>query len=411
MKTIKGTFNEAVVYTDQLEARAEEQIVKMCCLPFLKDSRIRVMPDVHAGAGCTIGTTMTITDAVVPNFVGVDIGCGMEVAKIHEKEIDFAALDALIRKEIPSGFEIRKSEHPFNKEIDLNELKCVRQIQLNRAKHSLGTLGGGNHFIEVDQDQEGNLYLVIHSGSRMLGKEIAEYYQNEAFLANHQASPVNIQALIAQMKKEGRETEIQTVIHELKRKLHDEEVEKPFAYCEGLLLDDYLHDMEIIQRFAELNRKAMMDTLIEGLHLTRTESFTTIHNYIDLKHRILRKGSVSAQKGEKLIIPLNMKDGALICIGKGNPQWNYSAPHGAGRLLSRGQASRTLTLEEFQQVMEGIYSTSVSAATLDESPMAYKPKEEIIQNIAETVEIVKWIQPVYNFKAQEQKPVWRKKKE
>lgn len=369
------------------------------------------MPDVHAGAGCTIGTTMTITDAVVPNFVGVDIGCGMEVAKIHEKEIDFAALDALIRKEIPSGFEIRKSEHPFNEELDLNELKCVRQIQLGRAKHSLGTLGGGNHFIEVDQDREGNLYFVIHSGSRMLGKEVAEYYQNEAFLANHQALPVNIQALIAQMKKEGRETEIQTVIQELKRKLHCEEVEKPFAYCEGSLLDDYLHDMEIIQKFAELNRKAMMDTLIEGLHITKTESFTTIHNYIDLKHRILRKGSVSAQKGEKLIIPLNMKDGALICIGKGNPQWNYSAPHGAGRLLSRGQASRTLTLEEFQQVMEGIYSTSVSAATLDESPMAYKPKEEIIQNIADTVEIVKWIQPVYNFKAQEQKPVWRKKKE
>lgn len=373
MIRIKGKYNEAIVYTDILEDTAYDQIQTLCEQAYTKDSRIRIMPDVHAGAGCTIGTTMTVKDKVVPNLVGVDIGCGVETIQIKNKHIELEKLDKLIYEKIPSGFKIREDAHKYNEDIDLNQLKCLEsgKINLMRAEKSLGTLGGGNHFIEVDKDEEGKLYLQVHSGSRHLGLEVANYYQNQAFYALEQS----------QVKGE---------------------IQKPLAYVEGQLFEDYLHDMKLVQRFALLNRKAIMAELIRGMKLKVVEAFTTIHNYIDLEEMILRKGAVSAKEGEKLIIPINMRDGSLICIGKGNEEWNCSAPHGAGRLMSRATAQNSYTVSEFKKQMKGIYSTSIKAETLDECPMAYKNMEDIVNNIGETVVIKNRIKPIYNFKASEE---------
>ena len=347
MKIIHGKYNEAKIYTDVVDDGAVAQIQAMCDSPVFKQSKIRIMPDVHAGAGCTIGTTMTITDKIVPNMVGVDIGCGMELVRIAEKNIDLAALDKLIYTRIPSGFNYRDKPHGYTQQIDLSELCCAKQVNTDLAYVSLGTLGGGNHFIEADRDDDGNIYIVVHSGSRHLGKEIAELYQNEGYRRLCGNSQSQLQEIIKKLKAEGRAQEIEKEIQAAKNK--QSEVPQDMAYVEGELFDDYIHDMKITQRFAVLNRQAMVDEIVRGLGLTVVEQFTTIHNYIDTDNMILRKGAVSARKGEKLLIPINMRDGSLICVGKGNNDWNQSAPHGAGRILSRGKARATLTLEEFKK--------------------------------------------------------------
>lgn len=398
MITIQGQCNAAVCYTNELEGAAQEQIRAVCDRPEFAGCKIRIMPDVHAGKGCTIGTTMTIQDKIVPGMVGVDIGCGMETVELAEREIDFAKLDALIREKIPYGREIRDIPHPLNSEIDLTQLRCADQINLDRAVHSIGSLGGGNHFIEVDQAGDGRLFLVVHSGSRHLGTEVADYYQNEGRRALWGEVKHQIQEIIDRMKAEGRVKEIQMTIAILKKE-HTLDIPKDLAYVEGKLFDDYIHDMKLTQQFAVLNRKAMVDAILEGMGLHAVDIFTTIHNYIDTDAMILRKGSVSAKAGEKLLIPINMRDGSLICIGKGNEEWNCSAPHGAGRLMSRRAALNTLSMDEFQKEMVGIYSTCVVPDTLDESPMAYKSMDEIVSQIRPTAEIVERIRPVYNFKA------------
>ena len=398
MVTIQGLYNTAVCYTPELEELAANQIKAVCDQAEFAGCKIRIMPDVHAGKGCTIGTTMTIQDKIVPGMVGVDIGCGMETVELAEHEIDFDKLDDLIRKEIPYGREVRDTLHALNAEIDLTQLRCADQVNLNRAMRSIGTLGGGNHFIEVDRSEDGRLFLIVHSGSRHLGTEVAEYYQNEGRRALWGGANYQVQEVIAQLKAEGRFKEIQKTISAL-REEHELSIPKDLAYVEGKLFEDYIHDMKITQQFAMLNRKAMVDVIMTGMGFTAVEAFTTIHNYIDTNAMILRKGSVSAMAGEKLLIPINMRDGSLICVGKGNQDWNCSAPHGAGRLMSRRAAFNVLSMEEFKREMEGIYTTCVLPDTLDESPMAYKSMDEIIDQIGPTAEIVERIRPVYNFKA------------
>ena len=401
MIEIKGLHNTAVCYTPQLEDKAAEQIKTVCDQEVFADSKIRIMPDVHAGMGCTIGTTMTITDKIVPGMVGVDIGCGMETVRLEVDSLDFERLDEVIHKHIPSGFEVRKTPHEYASEIDLSGLRCAKSVNLDRAYKSIGTLGGGNHFIEVARSDSGDIYIVVHSGSRHLGNQVAEYYQNEGYDALRGCAQSQIEEVIAQLKAEGRQKEIQATVSRLKAET-EIPVPKDLAYVEGDLFDDYIHDMKIMQRYAVLNRKAMVDTILVGMRLSAAEEFTTIHNYIDTESMILRKGAVSAKDGEKLLIPINMRDGSLICIGKGNPDWNYSAPHGAGRLMSRSRALRELSMEQYQTEMKDIYSTCVVPGTLDESPMAYKPIDEIIDQIKPTAEIVTRIKPLYNFKAAEQ---------
>lgn len=359
MINLNGKYASATIFTDLVDGASISQVQTLLGQKFVEGSNIRMMPDIHAGAGCTIGTTMTITDAVCPNLVGVDIGCGMLVLPLAEKEIDLPKLDVIIHNYVPSGFAKQESAHPAAKYTQLNNLRCAKHVNIPMAELSIGTLGRGNHFIEVDKDDEGNLYLVIHTGSRHLGLEVANYYQDLAGNGD-------------------------------------------LDYLTGEQFDNYIHDMKIIQNFAHVNRKAISNEIILRARLhSKIDYFESVHNYIDTDNRILRKGAVRAQKGEKLIIPINMRDGSLICVGKGNPDWNYSAPHGAGRIMSRGEAKRTVSLEEFEASMEGIYSTSVSKGTIDECPMAYKPMESIIENIGDTVDILKIIKPIYNFKANE----------
>lgn len=402
MITIQGAHNTAVCFCSQLEKAAAGQIKAVCDQSAFSGSKIRIMPDVHAGMGCTIGTTMTITDKVVPGMVGVDIGCGMETVRIAEKELDLARLDTLIRQEIPCGREIRDAFHSRSEEIDLTALRCVSHVNLTRARRSIGTLGGGNHFIEVDRAEDGALYVVVHSGSRHLGNEVAKYYQEEGFRALCGNARFQLDETIARMKAEGNTKEISKTIEKLKaQRAMLTPMPKDLAYVEGRLFEDYLHDMKLTQRFAVLNRKAMTDLILTGMGLTPTEEFTTVHNYIDTEAMILRKGAVSARRGEKLLIPINMRDGSLICVGRGNEDWNCSAPHGAGRLMSRKDAFERLSMEEYRVQMSGIFSTCVVADTLDESPMAYKPMAEIEAQIAPTAEIISRIRPIYNFKATE----------
>lgn len=397
MIELRGKYGEAKVFTDVVDQESISQVISLLNQPYAEGSRVRMMPDIHAGAGCTIGTTMTIQDKICPNLVGVDIGCGMETIRIREKHIEMQQLDKLIRQEIPSGFAIRSKPHRYAKEIDLEALHCAKHVDLLRAEKSIGTLGGGNHFIEANKDDEGNIYIVVHSGSRHLGLQIANYYQNAAYKALTSYQPEEIEAAIAKLKAEGRQSEIQKTLQEMKSK--HTYIPKPLAYVEGVLLQEYLDDMRIAQRFAMLNRKAMIDVIVKGLGVHVEEQFTTIHNYIDTEHGILRKGAVSAQAGEVLLIPINMRDGSLICVGKGNEDWNCSAPHGAGRLMSRSAAKEAFTVSEFKKQMEGIYTTSVGRSTLDECPMAYKSMEDIVDNIDPTVEIKAIIKPIYNFKA------------
>ena len=404
MQLVEGKYNTAKVFTDVVDEKSLQQIKTLCDQEFTSGARIRLMPDVHAGAGCTIGTTMTIKDKIVPNLVGVDIGCGMETLMIHKdseaaQKFNPAQLDMIIRKNIPCGFDIRKFEHQYVAEVEWDNIKGI--YNKHRAQLSLGTLGGGNHFIEADKDEEENLYIVVHSGSRHAGLEIAEYYQEMAWRQLNGKTKADLYAMISQLKAEGRETEIEAKRVEMNAQIKTQ-IPKDLAYVSGYLFDDYINDMRIMQHFAMLNRKAMINTISIGLHLKKEEivdQFTTIHNYIDTENMILRKGAVSAQKGEKLLIPINMRDGSLICLGKGNEDWNCSAPHGAGRVMSRMKAKKELSMEEFKAEMSGIYSTTVTKETLDEAPMAYKTMDDIVANIGPTVDILNVIKPIYNFKA------------
>lgn len=397
MLELQGKYATAKVFTDVVDEASISQVITLLNQPYVDGSRVRMMPDIHAGAGCTIGTTMTISDKICPNLVGVDIGCGMETIRIKETHIEPQKLDRVIRDGIPYGFNIRSKAHRFAKEIDLSKLCCAKKVNVDRAYSSIGTLGGGNHFIEANKDDDGNIYIVVHSGSRHLGLEIANYYQGAAYDSLTSYSKEEIDSIIETMKSSGRAKEIQSELKKLKAKRSP--VPKPLAYVEGELFDQYLHDMKIAQRFAELNRQAMMDTIVKGMGFHVVEQFTTIHNYIDIDNMILRKGSVSAQAGERLLIPINMRDGSLLCTGKGNDDWNFSAPHGAGRLMSRSAAKETFTVSEFKKQMVGIYTTSVGRSTLDECPMAYKGIDDIVGNINPTVNIDAVIKPIYNFKA------------
>lgn len=397
MIELNGKYNNAKVFTDNIDSETISQIINLLNQEFIANSNIRIMPDCHAGSGCVIGTTMTLHDKVVPNLVGVDIGCGMHAVKLKETEIDYKKLDETIRNYVPSGFDIH-SKAIATSNID----KVYAPVDKDRAYKSLGTLGGGNHFIEVDKDENNDLWLVIHTGSRHLGIEICNYYQNLAYDTIKNGNiKMEGQNLIKKLKREGRQSEIENALKELYKKERECKIPKELCYIEGDNFKNYIHDMNLAQEHAKINRQTIADQIIKHMDLHIDMSFDTIHNYIDIDNMILRKGSISAQKGEKVIIPMNMRDGSLICIGKGNPDWNYSAPHGAGRILSRSKAKEEIDLNDFKESMKGIYTTSVNRGTLDESPFAYKPAEEIIENIKNTVDIISIIKPVYNFKASE----------
>ena len=397
MIEIQGKYNEAKVYAETIDSASRGQIQALVDQAFAAGSKIRLMPDVHAGAGCTIGTTMTISNKIVPNLVGVDIGCGMETVRLREDHLELQQLDKRIHEAIPCGMDIRSKPHRYSLDVDLTKLCCARHVDLPRALRSIGTLGGGNHFIEVDRDDAGALYLVVHSGSRHLGLQVANYYQNEGFKALSRTDPAAIQALTEQLKAEGRQREIPKAIKALKEQSKSD-IPKPLAYVTGELMDQYVHDMGIVQAFAARNRQAMVDEIIRGMKLHVEDQFTTIHNYLDTDAMILRKGAVSAKAGERLLIPINMRDGSLLCVGKGNEDWNCSAPHGAGRLMSRSEAKQSFTVSAYKKEMDGIYSTTISSATLDECPMAYKGMQEILDQIGPTAEVEKIIKPIYNFK-------------
>lgn len=407
MLELKGKYNTAKVFTENIEINAKKQIIELCDQEFVKESKISIMPDTHAGAGCTIGTTMTIKDKIVPNLVGVDIGCGMLTIQLGDIDIDFDKIDGYIRNNIPSGFNINLNPKTDYKE-EIQKLLCFREIpkssrEFNRA---LGSLGGGNHFIELNIDSKGIKYLVIHSGSRNLGKQVATYYQKRAFDYHNGLNDdyeKEKTELIREYKKQGKRKEIQKAIKKLKKRYKKKcGIPKDLCYLEGKLMEDYLHDMNIVQKYANLNREVMAKRIVEealGINYEALDRFQTIHNYIDINDNILRKGAISAKDGEKVLIPINMRDGSIIAMGKGNPDWNYSAPHGAGRLMSRSQAKKEFSLDEYKKSMEGVYTTSVGESTIDEAPMAYKPMEEILENIIDTVDILEIIKPLYNFKA------------
>lgn len=394
MIKVQGSCNNAKIFTDNVEDEALTQIKNLCDQDWAKDSVIRVMPDTHAGKGCTIGTTMTIKDKVCPDTVGVDVGCGMLCVNLGKIDVDFAKLDKVINDFVPSGMNIRDKALETAEKF-FEDVKLFAQVDVERAKKSIGTLGGGNHFIEVDKDDEGNKYLVIHTGSRHMGFEVANWYMKRA---SKQQEKETIGEIIQKMKDEGREKEIESVIKGMKAKLKKSQQE----YVFGNLFEQYINDMKVAQRFATLNRDEIAKVIVEKMEWKPVDSFCTIHNYIDTDNMILRKGAVSAKLGERLMIPINMRDGSLICVGKGNKDWNESAPHGAGRLCSRTEARKNFSLEEYKKQMEGIWSTSVVMETVDECPMAYKNKDEIVKNIEPTVDVLKEIVPVYNFKAKEQ---------
>ncbi len=402
---VVGKYNSAKIFAKNVDDTVINQITTLLDQDFIAGSQIRIMPDCHAGVGCVIGFTANLGDKVIPNIVGVDIGCGMLVVELGKKDIDLKVLDDVIRREIPAGFQIHDKKRA--RFVPLSDLHCYRHLKdVHRFEKSIGTLGGGNHFIEVDKDTANNLYLVIHSGSRNLGNQIARYYQNLA-IETHKGLADFIQEeerIIAVYKASGKQKEIQKKLNQMRKNYQKRipKYPKDLCYLQGDLRDSYLHDMKIAQDFALLNREAIATVLIDKLRDESLENYNhwhTVHNYIDRSSNMIRKGAVSARKGEKLLIPINMKDGALICEGKGNPDWNYSAPHGAGRLMSRAEARRLLMMDTFFEEMKGIYTRSVHHRTLDEAPMAYKPMAEIVCAIDETVKILNHIRPVYNFKA------------
>lgn len=410
MLEIKGKMNTAICYAKVIEDVAIEQIKRMCDYELTDGNKVRIMPDVHAGKGCTIGTTMTVTDKACPNIVGVDIGCGMYTVKLADKSLDFEKIDEACHY-IPSGRNVWDGRR---ERFDIQELKCYRALKdTKRLARSLGTLGGGNHFIEIDKAADGTHYLVIHSGSRNLGKQVAEIYQQLAIdlHAGKEDYFIRREEIIRTYKEAGRRGEIQNALKELAKEYTAKTPDVPEDLCwlYGSFLGDYLHDVEICQRFACRNREIMAETILERTGMSKEEAFHTIHNYIDTNEMILRKGAIAAHKGERVLIPINMRDGSVIAVGKGNPEWNYSAPHGAGRIMSRGKAKETLSLEEYRASMEGIYTTSVNDSTLDEAPMVYKSLDDILDVINEAVDIVDIIKPVYNFKAGEDEKPWEKR--
>ncbi|SHJ47273.1 RNA-splicing ligase RtcB, repairs tRNA damage [Dethiosulfatibacter aminovorans DSM 17477] len=391
MIEIKGRYNTARVYAKEVEETAFSQIKELCDQEFVRGSKIRIMPDVHTGKGCTIGTTMTVSDKVVPNLVGVDIGCGMHTVEFKTGKLDFDEINRFIREEIPTGFKVYDR---VMKKFPVDRLKCVKELDnIERIRRSIGSLGGGNHFIEINRGENGGLYLVVHSGSRNLGKQVAEYYQKKAY-ETFKGYNMNIQKEMDLLKNRKQDSEVLEKMAELKGRI----IKKNLAYCHGSLLDDYLHDMELVQRFAYENRKLISKRIVDRFGLSVVKEFVTIHNYIDLDSMILRKGAVSAKKGELLLIPINMRDGSILAIGKGNYDWNCSAPHGAGRLMSRKAAKNNIDMKEFKESMKGIHSESVCRKTLDEAPQAYKSMESILDSIDETVEIVDVLKPLFNYK-------------
>lgn len=397
-------MSDVKIFTVNIEPEALNQVYTLVKQPAFAGCKVRIMPDVHAGAGCVIGFTADLGDKVIPNIVGVDIGCGMLTVELGNIEIDFATLDAAIRQRIPSGHNVHEGR--CARFDALQQLRCFRELKdTKRLERSIGTLGGGNHFIEIDTDTEGKKYLIIHSGSRNLGKQVAEYYQKLAveIMQGKDELYAMQDRLIFEYKAQGRKKEIQKAIAELHRKFNPNplNIPKELCYLTGKYRDDYLHDMEICQRFAVLNRNAMASALIDEMGWHSLGAFETIHNYIEFGSNMVRKGAISAKSGEKLLIPINMRDGCIIGIGKGNEDWNCSAPHGAGRVMSRSRAKEVVSLDDFKNSMDGIFTTSVNQSTIDESPMVYKPMDEIVENIADAVEILKIIKPVYNYKASE----------
>lgn len=365
MKTIKGIYAEAKIFTDDVEDYALAQVKMICDNETADGSTICMMPDIHPGRIAPIGLSMTITDKVIPQLLGVDIGCGMTCVKLNKSKAEFQKLDRVIRENIPSGFNIRKEPHHMAEDFSYEGLQCLRHINRQKADRSLGTLGGGNHFIELDRSDDGSLYLVVHTGSRHLGEEVAEYYTKLAYTC---------------LKEQGRE------------------VPYYMSYLEGENKAAYLEDVQTIQCYAELNRQIIVREILKGMKWKAAEQFSVSHNYLD-DSGILRKGSISAKKGERVVIPANMRDGIILGIGKGNVAWNYSAPHGSGRKLKRDDVKNQYTVSEFKKEMKGIYSSCVSADTLDEAPFAYRPITEIVQQIKDTIEITGILKPVYNFKA------------
>ena len=412
MLEIKGKMNTAICYAKVIEEEAVEQIRRMCNYKLAEGSQVRIMPDVHAGKGCTIGTTMTVIDKVCPNIVGVDIGCGMYTVKLEDQTLDFEKIDEACHY-IPSGMNVWEGRM---ERFDLTNLRCYRSLKdTRRLERSLGTLGGGNHFIEVDQASDGSFYFVIHSGSRNLGKQVAEIYQKLAIdlHAGKEDYFIKRDEIIRSYKAEGRRSEIQNALKELEKDYTARAADVPEDLCwlYGSFLEDYLYDVEICQKFARRNRERMAEIILERTGMRGTEEFHTIHNYIDTREMILRKGAIAAHAGEKVLIPINMRDGSVIAVGKGNSEWNYSAPHGAGRIMSRAMAKRTVNLDEYKEAMKGIYTTSVNENTIDEAPMVYKALEDIIDVIDESVDIMDIIKPVYNFKASDDDLPWKKRKD
>lgn len=394
MLEIPGKYNTAKVFTDNIDSETISQIISLMNQEFIKDANVRIMPDTHAGKGCVIGTTITIKDKIVPNLVGVDIGCGMRAIQLDDETIDLKQLDSIINTKIPSGFSIHN--HAVRTFKSLHDL--IAPIDIEYTNRSIGTLGGGNHFVELNKDKNNKLWLVIHTGSRHLGTEICKHYQKSAITSLRQDYIKDkIDKSIKKLKAEGKEKDINNTIKIIK--MQHQPIPDDLCYIEGKTFNDYIHDMAIAQKYAKLNRKTIGDIIISAMNLHVAKEFDTIHNYIDIENMILRKGAISAQKGEIVIIPMNMRDGSLICVGKGNPEWNYSAPHGAGRIMSRGQAKERVSMSEFTESMKNIYSTSVLESTIDEAPMVYKPMDEIKANIIDTVDIIDTIKPIYNFKA------------
>ena len=402
MLEIKGKVNTAICYAKIIEDEAINQIRRMCDYDMTAGSKIRIMPDVHAGKGCTIGTTMTIVDKAVPNVVGVDIGCGMYTVNLGKGEIDFEKLDEACHF-IPSGMNVWEGRQ---ERFDLTKLQCYRNLKdTRRLERSLGTLGGGNHFIEVDEAEDGTRYLIIHSGSRNLGKQVAELYQKLAVDLDRGYGEYfeKRDEIIRTYKEQGRRKEIQAALKELHFQVYESQPSMPddLCYLSGKYLEDYLHDVVVCQSFARRSREKMTEIILERTGMTGADGFHTIHNYIDTDEMILRKGAIAAHKGEKVLIPINMRDGSVLAVGKGNPEWNYSAPHGAGRIMSRTKAKNELSLDQYKEEMAGVYTTSVNENTLDEAPMAYKSLEDIIDVIRESVDVIDVMKPIYNFKASE----------
>lgn len=392
------------IFANNIEPSALNQIYTLVKQPAFSNCKVRIMPDVHAGAGCVIGFTADLGDKVIPNIVGVDIGCGMLTVEVGKIDVNFDELDKVIREKIPSGRNVHNNRVVrFDK---LQDLYCYRELKdTKRLERSIGTLGGGNHFIEVDIDEDDNKYLIIHSGSRNLGKQVAKYYQKLAIeIMRGKDTLLKMQEkIIADYKAQGRKREIEKAIKELHRRFHPNplNIPKELCYLTGKYREQYLHDMEICQQFAARNRGEIAKVILSAMNWNDIRSFETIHNYIEFSSNMVRKGAISAKENEKLLIPINMRDGCIIGIGKGNDDWNQSASHGAGRIMSRSKAKETISLDDFQQSMEGIYTTSVSMSTLDESPMVYKSLDEILENIKDTIDIIKIIKPIYNFKASE----------